>query len=134
MTLIDFPSKPELLRRLDEVASGWPIHASPDLGKPYGDISATMNIANPPEQEVNDLARYKEGDSGLDAQAAKDTTNPVHYKHLGVECITMTEHMSFCLGNVVKYVYRCNLKGGVEDLKKARWYLDREIARREIAE
>jgi hypothetical protein len=39
--------------------------------------------------------------------------------------------MSFCLGNVVKYVYRCNLKGGVEDLKKARWYLDREIARRE---
>jgi hypothetical protein len=60
-----------------------------------------------------------------------DVTNPTHYKHLGVECISMTEHMSFCLGNVVKYVYRCNLKGGVEDLKKARWYLDREIARRE---
>jgi hypothetical protein len=125
MTLIDFPSKPELLRRLDEVASGWPIHASPDLGKPYGDINGgAMAFANPPEQEVNDLARYKED----------NVNSPVHYKHLGVECITMTEHMSFCLGNVVKYVYRCNLKGGVEDLKKARWYLDREIARREIAE
>ena len=62
------------------------------------------------------------------------TINPAHYKHLGVECIQMAEHMSFCLGNVVKYVYRCNLKGGVEDLRKARWYLDREIARREGGE
>jgi hypothetical protein len=126
MTLIDFPSKPEPQKRLDQVVSGWPIHASPDLGKPYGDINGSVGktFANPPEDEVNDLARYKED----------NVNSPVHYKHLGVECITMTEHMSFCLGNVVKYVYRCNLKGGVEDLKKARWYLDREIARREIAE
>jgi hypothetical protein len=130
MTLIDFPSKPELLKRLDEVASGWPIHASPDLGKPYGDINGCPEIvveanavANPPEEEVNDLARYREDKA----------TSPAHYKHLGVECIEITENMNFCLGNVVKYAYRCNLKGGVEDLKKARWYLDREIARREKA-
>jgi hypothetical protein len=58
MTLIDFPSKPELLKRLDEVASGWPIHASDGLGQPYGDINGS--VANPPEEEVNDLARYKE--------------------------------------------------------------------------
>jgi hypothetical protein len=60
MTLIDFPSKPELLKRLDEI--GWPIHASPDLGKPYGDINGQVgtSIANPPEEEVNDLARYKD--------------------------------------------------------------------------
>jgi hypothetical protein len=148
MTLIDFPSKPELLRRLDEVASGWPIHASPDLGKPYGNINGKVETFSEgvelldreewakaiKNMEKNDLARYKEGDSGLDAPATRDATNPTHYKHLGVECIQMTEHMSFCLGNVVKYVYRCNLKGGVEDLKKARWYLDREIARRETAE
>jgi hypothetical protein len=59
MTLIDFPSKPELLKRLDEVAGGWPIHASPDLGKPFGDINGSA-FSNPPEEEVNDLARYKE--------------------------------------------------------------------------
>ena len=51
-----------------------------------------------------------------------------------IECIQITEHMSFSLGNAVKYIWRADLKAdAVEDLKKARWYLDREIARRESA-
>jgi len=51
----------------------------------------------------------------------------------GVECITVTEHMNFCLGNAVKYIWRAGLKStsAIEDLRKARWYLDREIARLE---
>ncbi|UDL16826.1 hypothetical protein SEA_ATUIN_163 [Arthrobacter phage Atuin] len=49
-----------------------------------------------------------------------------------IECIQITEHMGFNLGNTVKYVWRCDLKkDAIEDLKKARWYLDREIERRE---
>ena len=59
---------------------------------------------------------------------------PPHYTQhpSGVECIQITEHMSFCLGNAVKYIWRADLKGdATEDLKKARWYIDREIARRE---
>lgn len=59
---------------------------------------------------------------------------PQHYRQhpSGIECIQITEHMGFCLGNVVKYVWRADLKAdAIEDLKKARWYLDREIARRE---
>ena len=59
---------------------------------------------------------------------------PAHYTAhpSGVECITVAEHLSFCLGNVLKYVWRADLKGdALEDLRKARWYLDREIARRE---
>lgn len=58
--------------------------------------------------------------------------HPAHYTShpSGVECITVTEHMSFCLGNAVKYIWRAGLKGdALEDLEKARWYLDREIAR-----
>lgn len=40
--------------------------------------------------------------------------------------------MPFCLGNVIKYIWRSDEKGAsIEDLKKARWYLDREIALRE---
>jgi hypothetical protein len=40
--------------------------------------------------------------------------------------------LGFCLGNTVKYIARAGKKGGaLEDLKKARWYLDREIARME---
>jgi hypothetical protein len=43
--------------------------------------------------------------------------------------------MGFCLGNAVKYIWRCGQKGdAIEDLKKARWYIDREIARLENAE
>ena len=52
----------------------------------------------------------------------------------GVECITVTEHMNFCRGNAVKYIWRAGEKPGsdpVEDLRKARWYIDREIARLE---
>jgi hypothetical protein len=60
--------------------------------------------------------------------------HPPHYTAhpSGVECIQITEHMGFNLGNAVKYVWRADLKhDAIEDLKKARWYLDREIARRE---
>ena len=63
-----------------------------------------------------------------------NVNHPSHYGNhpSGIECIQVTEHMNFCLGNAVKYIWRADLKGNaVEDLKKARWYLDREISRRE---
>ena len=59
--------------------------------------------------------------------------HPKHYRShpSGVECITITEHMGFNLGNVIKYVWRADEKGSaIQDLEKARWYLDREIKRR----
>lgn len=59
--------------------------------------------------------------------------HPKHYTQhpSGVECITITEHMGFCLGNAMKYIWRAGEKGdAIEDLKKAKWYLDREIFRR----
>ncbi len=59
--------------------------------------------------------------------------HPAHYTAhpSGVECIQITEHMGFCLGNAVKYIWRADLKDdALEDLRKAAWYIDREIARR----
>ena len=59
--------------------------------------------------------------------------HPKHYTEhpSGVECIQITEHMGFNLGNALKYIWRCDLKkDAVEDLRKARWYIDREIAKR----
>ena len=41
--------------------------------------------------------------------------------------------MSFNLGNAIKYIWRADLKAGMQDLEKARWYLDREIERRKRA-
>lgn len=58
--------------------------------------------------------------------------HPRHYtRHpSGVECITVVEHMPFNLGNAVKYIWRAGEKAdAIEDLRKARWYVDREIAR-----
>jgi len=60
--------------------------------------------------------------------------HPTHYiSHpSGVETIQITEHMNFCLGNAIKYIMRSELKGKqVEDLKKAIWYINREIDRLE---
>lgn len=59
--------------------------------------------------------------------------HPKHYTNhpSGIECIQITEHMGFNLGNAVKYIWRCDLKANeIEDLRKARWYIDREIERR----
>ncbi len=61
-----------------------------------------------------------------------DPVHPPHYKQhpSGVECIDIVEHMTFNLGNAVKYVWRAGGKGDViEDLEKAVWYLRREIER-----
>jgi hypothetical protein len=66
---------------------------------------------------------------------SKENDNVNHPKHYtehpsGVECIQVTEHMNFCLGNAVKYIWRAGLKkDAIEDLKKAIWYCEREIKR-----
>jgi hypothetical protein len=70
-----------------------------------------------------------------EAASAEDRVNhPKHYTShpSGIECIQITEHMSFCLGNAVKYIWRADLKhdDAIEDLQKAVFYLQREISRR----
>jgi len=59
--------------------------------------------------------------------------HPKHYTThpSGVECIQITEHMGFNLGNAMKYIWRADEKNNaVEDLRKAVWYVQREIAKR----
>jgi hypothetical protein len=57
--------------------------------------------------------------------------HPGHYTWLPVEAIEITELFNFNLGNALKYILRADHKGRpIEDLQKARWYLDREITRR----
>lgn len=57
--------------------------------------------------------------------------HPEHYNK-GIECIDYIEshNMNFNQGNAVKYITRCEYKGNkIEDLKKAIWYIQREIER-----
>ena len=75
-----------------------------------------------------------------DNEKMSDNVNhPAHYTHGGVECIDAIEAAvselsgieAVCTGNAIKYLWRWKRKNGVEDLKKARWYIDRLIAERE---
>lgn len=66
-----------------------------------------------------------------DKPAPDNVNHPAHYKVGGIETIDFIEakKLSYNLGNVVKYITRADHKGNViEDLQKARWYLNREIA------
>ncbi len=86
----------------------------------FGDI-ATLNNKIEPTFKLDELN--------------SSSINPNHYKShpSGIECIQVTEHMGFNLGNAIKYIWRADLKnndGGIEDLTKARWYLEREIEKR----
>ena len=63
-----------------------------------------------------------------------NVNNPKHYTQhpSGIECIEITRHMNFNLGNALKYIWRADLKNdAIEDLKKSIWYLQDEIKRRE---
>ena len=60
-------------------------------------------------------------------------TSPGHYTWIpGIECKDVVKHFNFNLGNVIKYVWRAGQKGdAIEDLRKARQYLDFELRRLE---
>ncbi len=59
--------------------------------------------------------------------------HPDHYNShpSGIECIEIVQHMNFCTGNAVKYLWRADWKeNALQDLEKAKWYIDQEIKRR----
>lgn len=61
-----------------------------------------------------------------------DAINPDHYKINGVEVIDLTENLTLCRGNAIKYLARAGVKDPskeLEDLRKAEWYVQREISR-----
>jgi len=68
-----------------------------------------------------------------DRRLGDPVNHPAHYtKHpSGIECIQVTEHFNYCIGNAIKYLWRADSKNdAVEDLRKAAWYIEREIERR----
>jgi hypothetical protein len=75
-----------------------------------------------------------------DKKATEQINHPAHYNSnpSGVECITVAQHLNFCMGNAMKYVWRAGFKVGSDqdaegakatDIKKAIWYLQQELAR-----
>lgn len=66
----------------------------------------------------------------VEVEVVDMVNHPPHYTAGGIETIDFIEakKLGYLLGNVIKYVSRAAHKGGVEDLKKAQWYLNRAIA------
>ena len=95
------------------------------------------DVSQPLSEAIKEWVDIKESDQETEEffGRMKDVVNkPPHYTEhpSGIECIQVTEHMGFNLGNAIKYIWRCDLKkDAIEDLKKAKWYIEREIAKRE---
>ena len=86
------------------------------------------------EDCTNDAPTYAQ-EQLADIERREGVNHPSYYTTGGIEAIDAIEawNLDFCLGNTVKYIARCGKKSDkvVEDLKKAAWYLNREIERRE---
>jgi len=72
-------------------------------------------------------------DFNLSDYTGDNVNHPRHYTQhpSGIEAIEVTEHFNFCVGNAIKYLWRAGLKDDtIQDLRKAIWYIEREIGRR----
>ena len=83
---------------------------------------------------IDDAPTYAQGQlADIKRREEKAVNHPDYYKHGGIEAIDAIEAwgLGFNLGNVVKYIARAGHKtaDSLQDLKKAAWYLDREIKR-----
>ncbi|WEW73698.1 SaV-like domain protein [Mycobacterium phage Nanz197] len=113
-----------------------------DLG---GGLAFGCDMAHGPSNDTGVAEKSPTSADSLAGEADEQTgdavAHPSHYtsspakcKACGhpIECIDVTQHMGFCLGNATKYVWRCDLKhDAIEDLRKAIQCIEFEIARRE---
>lgn len=86
-------------------------------------------------KEIKEQKQMFESLSLKKKEAAQDPVNhPSHYisDPSGIECIQITRHRNFNIGNAIKYLWRAGLKDGnsdIQDLQKAVWYIQDEIER-----
>ena len=87
-------------------------------------------------QKMSDMQTnaYKNWANGVDHD---NVNNPPHYNQAGIECLdaiaaaTDDGYEYYLQGNIIKYLWRYRYKNGIEDLKKARFYLDKLIKNKE---
>ena len=113
------------------------------------EIKKRLNFLRPIAARLNEFIKTYDKPAGLSGVQPAETSQPdrvnqpSHYTShpSGVECIRITEHYDFCVGNAIKYLWRCGLKveegmtprdKEIEDLKKAVYYITRKINNLEI--
>lgn len=100
------------------------------------EVGIIWNALDYPYSSYTLIAQRERVTSVNDDRLAHDMVNhPSHYTQGGIECIDAIKAATVgksgieavCVANVVKYLWRYEEKNGVEDVKKARWYLERLI-------
>ena len=106
-----------------------------DVNKPQDKPTKVGKLKAKIVKVVEAKDEVQEVKADIQEAKANDPINPNHYKQGKVECIdciesatsNLTGFEGFCTGNAIKYLYRWKQKGGVTDLEKARWYLNRML-------
>lgn len=99
-------------------------------GRPVGYTGANVPLKCCKIINHTDGCEWRAG--GIEFTLNNAVEHPVHYTShpAGIECISVTEHFNFNIGNAIKYLWRAGLKGEQEqDLRKSLWYVNREIER-----
>ena len=130
--------KCELVKKYDKETSEW----TDAYACIFGDMSDDMlDKCYNWYKELDQASCENAQDSCCGKESNVDMVNhPSHYTQGGIECIDCIKSAivgkvgieAFCVGNAIKYLFRYEEKNGIEDVKKARWYIDRLI--RELEE
>ena len=118
--------------RLPPMGSNHHTHYDEAMGEPMFDTG--LHLLNLEEF----IKAHDTGVQPAETPQPDQVNRPSHYTShpSGVECIAITEHYDFCVGNAIKYLWRCGLKveegmapkdKEIEDLKKAVYYITRKI-------
>ena len=92
-------------------------------------------VVDSSKDEIQSVKLTQEQEKEVDNVVNDPVNHPSHYQGNGVECIDCIKSAvsgldgfhGFCAGNAIKYIFRFSHKNGVEDLRKAEWYIDRLI-------
>lgn len=90
---------------------------------------------------MSESGKYDFVSTNGDSAEFDSVQRPAHYNQSDIECIdaikasmTLAEFQSYLKGNVLKYLWRYRHKNGLEDVKKAQWYINRLAAELEESE
>lgn len=109
------------------------LNYEPDLSKILSK-KIDADLPEVTEEEEEEWVRKEMGWQGGSVVYVDNVNSPSHYTQGGIETIDFIEAklgkegtIAYCVGNSIKYLSRWRDKGGVEDLKKSRWYQDYAI-------
>lgn len=126
-------AKKSIAQKIREYLASHPTAAPAGVAEKFNVSPSYIYTLRSKLKQAEPVVQEKQNDA---PKEVKDMVNrPPHYTEGGIEVIDYIEAkaLDYHLGNVIKYVSRAGKKGDtLEDLKKARWYLDRAIEKRSV--